>query len=339
MRSLRTIVEPQSMQAFLLRRDGRVATHRARCTTRSRSCRKARMNEYSPIAGRSAAAAMQPGVRGDCRARRSLPAYAFWRILRARRELRRHEDRNACEVSASLRSSRCRDERLADPRTGTSTAPKRGVALNPGDAIVYQGCRIPHWREPFAGERQYQVFLHYVSMPTAKTAIRVRPARRVAAPRLICGIRATLAQNRAFVNKSRCHPRPALPFSPRMQNPRSRMSRKPVPAQSGERSRVELTFDKPQLLAQLFGQYDQNLVALEHRLGIYITARGNRIGLGGHGRAGRDGARRAQRSVRAHPARRGCRYRAWSMRRSRWRPNRCSTASSARRPAATRRRS
>ncbi|MEO5494104.1 MAG: PhoH family protein [Sphingomonas sp.] len=59
------------------------------------------------------------------------------------------------------------------------------------------------------------------------------------------------------------------------------MSRKPVPAQSGERSRIELTFDKPQLLAQLFGQYDQNLVALEHRLGIYITARGNRIGLEG----------------------------------------------------------
>ena len=59
------------------------------------------------------------------------------------------------------------------------------------------------------------------------------------------------------------------------------MSRKPVPAQAGDRSRVELTFDKPQLLAQLFGQYDQNLVALEHRLGIYITARGNRIGLEG----------------------------------------------------------
>jgi len=59
------------------------------------------------------------------------------------------------------------------------------------------------------------------------------------------------------------------------------MSRKPVPAQSGDRSRVEVLFDKPQLLAQLFGQYDQNLVALEHRLGIYITARGNRVGLEG----------------------------------------------------------
>ena len=59
------------------------------------------------------------------------------------------------------------------------------------------------------------------------------------------------------------------------------MSRKPVPAQSGDRSRAEVLFDRPQLLAQLFGQYDQNLVALENRLGVYIPARGNRVGLEG----------------------------------------------------------
>ena len=59
------------------------------------------------------------------------------------------------------------------------------------------------------------------------------------------------------------------------------MSRKPVPAQSGDRSRAELVFDRPQMLARLFGQYDQNLVALENRLGVYITARGNRVGLEG----------------------------------------------------------
>ncbi len=59
------------------------------------------------------------------------------------------------------------------------------------------------------------------------------------------------------------------------------MSCKPVPARSGERSRAEVLFDKPQLLATLFGQYDQNLVALENRLGVYITARGNRVGLEG----------------------------------------------------------
>ena len=59
------------------------------------------------------------------------------------------------------------------------------------------------------------------------------------------------------------------------------MSRKPAPAQTGERARVELLFDRPQLLVQLFGQYDQHLVALENRLGVYITARGNRVGLEG----------------------------------------------------------
>jgi phosphate starvation-inducible PhoH-like protein len=59
------------------------------------------------------------------------------------------------------------------------------------------------------------------------------------------------------------------------------MSRKPVAAVSGDRSRVELLFDKPQLLPRLFGEFDQNLVLLENRLGVYITARGNRVGLEG----------------------------------------------------------
>ncbi|MHA6718174.1 PhoH family protein [Sphingomonas sp. RS6] len=55
------------------------------------------------------------------------------------------------------------------------------------------------------------------------------------------------------------------------------MSRKPVPAQSGERSRVEVNFDKPQLLPQLFGEFDANLLMLEERLGVYIHARGQRV--------------------------------------------------------------
>lgn len=59
------------------------------------------------------------------------------------------------------------------------------------------------------------------------------------------------------------------------------MSRKPVPARSGDRSRAEMAFDRPQLLPRLFGQYDQNLVAIENRLGVFITARGDRVGLEG----------------------------------------------------------
>jgi len=59
------------------------------------------------------------------------------------------------------------------------------------------------------------------------------------------------------------------------------MSRKPVPAQAGDRARLELAFDKPQLLGRLFGEYDQNLVAIENRLGVYIAARGNKVQIEG----------------------------------------------------------
>ncbi len=63
------------------------------------------------------------------------------------------------------------------------------------------------------------------------------------------------------------------------------MSRKPVPAQHGERSRTEVTFDRPQLLPQLFGEYDSNILALEERLGVYIHARGQRVVIEGSAEA------------------------------------------------------
>jgi phosphate starvation-inducible PhoH-like protein len=63
------------------------------------------------------------------------------------------------------------------------------------------------------------------------------------------------------------------------------MSRKPVPAQQGQRARVEVTFDRPQLLPQLFGEYDSNILALEERLGVYIHARGQRVVIEGSAEA------------------------------------------------------
>ena len=63
------------------------------------------------------------------------------------------------------------------------------------------------------------------------------------------------------------------------------MSRKPAPAQQGQRSRVEVTFDRPQLLPQLFGEYDSNILALEERLGVYIHARGQRVVIEGSAEA------------------------------------------------------
>jgi len=44
-------------------------------------------------------------------------------------------------------------------------------------------------------------------------------------------------------------------------------------------------FDKPQLLGRLFGEFDQNLVAIENRLGVYIAARGNKLQIEGEAEA------------------------------------------------------
>lgn len=47
------------------------------------------------------------------------------------------------------------------------------------------------------------------------------------------------------------------------------------------RARAELDFDEPAVLGALFGQFDANLVQIENRLGVYISARGNRIQIEG----------------------------------------------------------
>lgn len=60
------------------------------------------------------------------------------------------------------------------------------------------------------------------------------------------------------------------------------MAKKPsaIP-QADDRVRLEIEFDRPQLLGSLFGQYDQNLITLENRLGVYIAARGERLSIEG----------------------------------------------------------
>ena len=63
------------------------------------------------------------------------------------------------------------------------------------------------------------------------------------------------------------------------------MAKKHVQAELGDRGRLEVTFDKPHLLGALFGEYDQNLVAIENRLGVYIAARGNKLQIEGDAEA------------------------------------------------------
>lgn len=52
-----------------------------------------------------------------------------------------------------------------------------------------------------------------------------------------------------------------------------------------EPSLVELEFDQPALLGNLFGQFDKHLITIENRLGVYIKARGNRVKVEGEPQA------------------------------------------------------
>ena len=42
-----------------------------------------------------------------------------------------------------------------------SNSPGVKVELKPGDMLIYSGCDLEHWREPFEGNNNAQVFLHY----------------------------------------------------------------------------------------------------------------------------------------------------------------------------------
>lgn len=88
------------------------------------------------------------------------PTYSYLRIYLKGAELERHQDRPSCEVSATLPLSY--DSPNIWPlyiETGNKIT---AVELEPGDALIYKGIEVPHWREAFEGERQVQVFLHYV---------------------------------------------------------------------------------------------------------------------------------------------------------------------------------
>ena len=58
---------------------------------------------------------------------------------------------------------------------------------------------------------------------------------------------------------------------------RMAFSKSPVPQREVRRAQLDLSFDNQSLLGALFGQFDANLVQVENRLGVFISARGNEL--------------------------------------------------------------
>ena len=88
------------------------------------------------------------------------PTYAFFRVYKQGDVLKRHSDRESCEISASL-ALRCIGA-VGWPLCIEGPAGPFAAELKSGDSLVYRGCECPHWREAFAGDHCAQVFLHYV---------------------------------------------------------------------------------------------------------------------------------------------------------------------------------
>ena len=86
--------------------------------------------------------------------------YSYARIYKKGDELKKHKDRYSCEISTTLHLGGEQWSIFLEPsgeegKTGTE------VKLEVGDMLIYSGCELEHWREPFFGENCGQVFLHY----------------------------------------------------------------------------------------------------------------------------------------------------------------------------------
>ena len=88
-----------------------------------------------------------------------LPTYTYARIYRPGEVLKRHTDRPACEISATVTLSF--DAKNSWP-IFVDEQKEICLSMQPGDMVVYRGCELVHWRPKFKGNWHVQVFLHYV---------------------------------------------------------------------------------------------------------------------------------------------------------------------------------
>lgn len=88
------------------------------------------------------------------------PTYSYMRIYVKGAVLSKHTDRHSCEISATLSVEH--EGPGIWPICIESGGQAKKIELEPGDALLYKGIQVPHWRDTFEGERQVQVFLHYV---------------------------------------------------------------------------------------------------------------------------------------------------------------------------------
>ena len=107
-----------------------------------------------------------------------LPTYTYYRLYFNGNTLEKHIDRPSCEISGTL----CLgydvsnvDEKVYPDYSWpmfikTIEGKELPIKMKPGDLLMYRGCDIEHWREPFPGINHSQLFLHTAN-PNNKTLL------------------------------------------------------------------------------------------------------------------------------------------------------------------------
>lgn len=89
------------------------------------------------------------------------PTYSFTRVYQKGDELKPHIDRPACEISVTSHIAT-----VGKPWPIYMKAPGKAPTvhyLEPGDACIYRGCEVTHWRDKAVNtDINVQVMLHYV---------------------------------------------------------------------------------------------------------------------------------------------------------------------------------
>jgi hypothetical protein len=84
------------------------------------------------------------------------PTYSFTRFYSYNAELEKHTDRPSCEISVTVMFG-------SDGTKWPIYMENTPIEMKPGEACIYMGCDIEHYRKPFIGDWHSQAFLHYVN--------------------------------------------------------------------------------------------------------------------------------------------------------------------------------
>jgi len=92
------------------------------------------------------------------------PSYCYNRIYLPGNDLKKHTDRFACEISASITLKYFYKDKDYKWPLCMNNIP---IVIESGDGVIYKGCEIEHWRPVFIQPKDcwhHQLFIHYVDL-------------------------------------------------------------------------------------------------------------------------------------------------------------------------------